>query len=103
MNASEQKFKTNIEYRLYRLRHFGKKHKWKENYYEKRILSFSQGKKYLLIDLDELRIQTGMEHPKHGITVLERKGDFTQKIIESIFRNPRQHMKKEKVKSEYVK
>lgn len=55
----------------------------------------------LKINYWDLNVETSISHPVWGKTVLIRKGDFTQKLIESIFRNPRAHMN-EKVTSTYA-
>lgn len=103
MKDKEKKFQTDSEYRIYRLRHFGKKYGWKEIVFFNNTIWLQRNNEGLIIDLKELKIKSMLVHPKHGFTTLYRKGDFTQNIIESIFRNPRAHMDREKVKSEYVK
>lgn len=90
------------EYRIYRILHIAKKYKW--------TLTKNDGEKYeftnkegatLHINYLNLRVATGLHHPKWGNTVLERKGGLTQKNIESIFRNPRSHMPN-KIISQYL-
>lgn len=104
MADKEKKFKTDIEYRIYRLLHFAKKHKWTVAHEDKAQLKFTKSNGDILkINYKHLIIETSLFHPSRGYTTLLRKGNFTQDIIESIFHNPRAHMKREKVKSEYVK
>lgn len=103
-SSSEQKFQKDKEYRLHRLRHFAKKYGWKELAYHKEgILVLQKEKKGISIDVDNIEILTSLIHPKNGYTSLHRSGNLTQRVIESIFRNPRQHMKRKIVKSRYVK
>ena len=101
--SKEHLFKTDKEYRIYRIRHFAQKYDWVLNGDDGETFRFiSKGYAILKINYLNLNIETSLSHPEWGNTILLRKGDFTQKIIESIFRNPRQHMDTEKVKSEYV-
>lgn len=101
--AVEEKFLIDLEYRIYRLKHLAQKHGWiilnddGENF---KFIS----KEYAILKINywKLEVETSLSHPTWGETVLIRKGDFTNKIIESIFRNPRAHMNTDKVKSEYV-
>lgn len=100
--SKEHLFQTDIEYRTYRLRHFAQKHGWalandSGNFF---LFKNSEGAE-LSIDYSASNIETHLNHPKWGSTILIRKGDLTMKIIESIFRNPRAHMP-EKIQSEYI-
>lgn len=95
--TSEQKFQTDNDYRLHRLRHFAKKYGWKELKY----LVFTKEKTILKIDNKKLMFISSLLHPVRGYSTLSRIGEFTQKNVESIFRNPRQHTGK-KIKSEYI-
>lgn len=100
--SKEQFFQTDIEYRMYRLRHFSQKHGWALANDDGETFKFiSKGYAILKINYLNLNIETSLSHPEWGNTILIRKGDFTQKIIEAIFRNPRAHMDISKVKSEY--
>lgn len=104
MSKSKDKlFRENIEYRCYRILHFAKKHGWqliKNNSIE--LIFENMDGINMMIDYTKLEIKTNLFHPIWGYTSLTRKGDFTQKIIESIFINPRMHMPR-KIKSEYIK
>lgn len=100
--SKEQNFQEDLEYRIYRIRHFAKKHGWiliGDNGKEFTFKTYTEGAE-LVINYDVLEIETSLTHPEWGSTVLLRKGNFTQKIIESIFSNPREHMP-EKIKSTY--
>lgn len=98
----EQKFQSDITYRTHRLQHFAKKYGWKLAGDDGKAFKFvSPHYAILKIGYWKLEVETSLSHPEWGDTVLLRKGDFTQKIIESIFRNPRHHMGK-KVKSRYL-
>lgn len=96
----EEKFQTDIEYRIYRIRHFATKHGWKETAASASFILFEKEEMSLQVYLPNVQIISCVHHPQYGRTVLLRKGNFTQQIIESIFRNPRVHMNREKVKSE---
>lgn len=100
--SKEKRFKENLQYRAYRILHLAKKYGWtlKGNDGEKCDFTNKEGS-ILHINYVYLKVATALEHPKWGNTVLERKGELTQKNIEAIFRNPRAHMPKE-IKSEYV-
>lgn len=103
MNKSKQ-FLIDVEYRVHRIKHFAKKYGWHLKSDNREVFTFiSSDYAILKIDYWKMKIETSLSHPLWGDTVLIRKGDFTQKIIESIFRNPRAHMPVKKVKSEYVK
>lgn len=103
MDVKEKKFQTDVEYRIYRILHFAKKHGWSKPSLKNNLLEFEKQSMALTVDIHEFKILSSLMHPRWGKTLLLRKGDFTQQIIESIFRNPRQHMKREKIGSEYVK
>lgn len=98
----EKLFKTDIDYRIYRIKHLAKKYGWtfRKDDAEKFEFSNSEGCT-LNINYLYLKVATSLQHPKWGNTVLIRKGELTQKIIESIFRNPRVHMPA-KIKSQYL-
>lgn len=101
--SKEQLFKTDIEYRVYRLMHFAQKHFWELVKDDGKTFEFINYEAAVLrINYFDLSIETSLTHPIWGSTVLIRKGNITQKIIESIFRNPRSHMPSQ-VKSEYAK
>lgn len=103
MSSSKEKlFKTDIRYRIYRIWHLAKKYKWDFKKDDGEKLEFINTDGCTLnINYFYLKVATSLEHPKWGSTVLIRKGELTQKIIESIFRNPRAHMPA-KIRSEYV-
>lgn len=99
----EKKFKEDTGYRIYRILHMAKKYRW--------IIISNDGEKCHFINKDNctldinyvhLKVATALNHPKWGNTVLERTGELTQNIVESIFRNPRAHMPKKKVQSKYL-
>ena len=98
----EDKFKKDMAYRMHRIKHFAKKHDWKLiNDTSKKFEFQNKEKTTLIINYFALDIETCLIHPVWGYTKLLRKGKLTMKLVEAIFRNPRQHMPK-KVKSEYV-
>lgn len=99
----ERHFKNDLEYRIYRILHLAKKYKWtfKKTDGEKCEFENKEGAT-LHVNYIHLKVTTVIDHPKWGNTILERTGELTQIIIESIFRNPRAHMPK-KVKSKYIK
>ncbi len=100
--SKDKLFQNDMEYRMYRLRHFAQKHGWHLLSDTGTSFLFQNSENIkMIIDYTNLEIQTCLIHPQWGKTNLLRKGNFTQKIIESIFINPRQHMKGA-VKSEYV-
>lgn len=100
--SKEQSFQTDIKYRTYRLRHFAQKYGWGLATDDGKTFVFVNNEDSMLkINYFDLNIETSLTHPKWGDTLLIRKGNFTQKIIESIFRNPRAHMP-DQVKSEYI-
>lgn len=86
---------------MHRLRHFAKKYAWKERRVNSTFISFEKDRVDLQFCFLDLSAATVLDHPKYGRTKLVRSGQFTQKIVESIFRNPRQHMGKQ-VKSRYL-
>lgn len=98
----EKKFSNDLQYRAYRILHLAKKYRWTltKNDGEKCEFTYKDGS-VLHINYAHLKVATALQHPRWGSTVLERKGELTQKNIEAIFRNPRAHMPK-KVKSEYI-
>lgn len=97
----EQKFQSDVTYRIHRLQHFAKKYGWYLQRISRSFISFEKDGAYLQFCYSHLSIATVLDHPKYGRTKLERTGQLSQKIIESIFRNPRHHMGK-KVKSRYL-
>lgn len=91
MNNSK-KFIEDLEYRLYRIKHYGKKHNWSTLMECDNIIMFENTEKTILtINAKTMTIETELNHPKKGETKLLRKGDFTMKMMEKIFRNPRVH------------
>lgn len=100
----EKLFQTDINYRIYRIKHFARKYRWSFMNDDGESFKFIN-KEYAILKIGywNLNIETALSHPVWGDTILVRKGDFTMKTIESIFRNPRQHMQTEKIKSEYLK
>lgn len=94
------RFKEDYQYRLYRIKHFGKKYGWKF-LSDMDGLIFGNNEAILKIDVVNLVIETDLIHPKKGETKLRRHGDFNQNLIERIFRNPRAHMPPE-ITSEYL-
>lgn len=104
MKDKEKKFQTDIEYRIFRLLHFAKKHKWTVAHEDATQLKCTKSNGDILkINYKHLIIETSLFHPSRGYTTLLRKGDFTQDVIESIFYNPRAHMKRKNIKSQYIK
>jgi hypothetical protein len=98
----EQKFQSDPIYRLHRIRHFAKKYAWKEvSSPWKDTFVFAQGKTLLTVNTRTLELTTTLFHPKWGQTALMRSGSITEDIVQSIFRNPRQHTGK-KVNSQYL-
>lgn len=98
---SEEKFKSLNEYRIHRVKHWAKKYKWVQRNLGSGLMQFSRKYEMLFIDSKCIHIISCLNHPKYGKTVMVRKGAFTEKIIESIFRNPRQHTGK-KIQSIYL-
>lgn len=97
----EQLFKTDVSYRSYRILHLAKKYGWVLEKNNGEMCQFkNKSGELLYVNYFHLHFTTALEHPKWGKTVLKRKGDLTQKLIESIFRNPRAHMPNI-IKSEY--
>lgn len=107
INNNEKRFKQDIDYRNYRIKHFGKKHGWKLISETPLFLEFGilhiHGTPEVILKINYItfEIETNLNHPKRGITRLIRKGEFSMKLIEKIFRNPRVHMPN-KIKGEYV-
>lgn len=99
----EKKFKQDIEYRIYRILHLGKKYGWEIKKHDIEKLEFQDKEGCILnINYKYLKVATALNHPKWGSTVMVRDGELSQKNIESIFRNPRSHMPA-KIKSQYLK
>lgn len=81
------RFKMDQEYRLHRVLHLAKKYGWEQV----RNFVFSKKGDILKLNFSESIIETSIFHPSRGYTTLIRKGELTHNIVESIFRNPRQH------------
>lgn len=104
----EKKFIEDIEYRLYRIKHYAKKHSWELISTQEEIIEFhslmlfDDSKVQMTINFLTFEIETSLNHPKLGPTKLKREGKFTMKLIESIFINPRTHMPPQ-IQAEYKK
>lgn len=107
---SRKKFKTDLEYRIYRIRRFGNKFGWKFISESNNVIEFLSVHNWgyitnstvtMKINYITFEIQTSLNHPKKGNTHLIRKGDFTMDLVEKIFRNPRTHMP-ETITSKYL-
>ncbi len=99
----DKRFIQDMQYRIYRILHLGKKYGWKFQKEDSEKLEFKDKDNCTLsINYKYLKVATAINHPKWGNTVLIREGELSQKNIESIFRNPRSHMP-DTVKSKYVK
>lgn len=99
----EKRFKTDLEYRIYRILHLAKKYRWQLQKYDAEKLEFKDKEGCTLnINYRSLKVATALNHPRWGNTVLSREGELSQKNIESIFRNPRSHMPAN-IKSKYEK
>ena len=95
-----QRFKEDYDYRLYRIKHYGKKYGW--NFLsETTVLVFNNKEAILTINPKELTIETELKHPVKGETKLLRQGNFTMNMIEAIFRNPRTHTP-DQIRSQYL-
>lgn len=98
------RFNTDQEYRLYRIRHFARKYGWVEMETTRSLLLFGHQRRGQLANLEinftNSRITTFLQHPKRGTTKLVRKGILTERLVESLFRNPREHTGPE-VSSQY--
>lgn len=106
-DSKEKKFKKDIDYRVYRLKHFASKHGWgimdetpQELLFEK-ITLYGSSEIFLVINFINFEVDTVLTHPEKGDTHLKRKGPFTMKLIEAIFVNPRVHMPND-IKGQYV-
>lgn len=99
----EKLFKEDEKYRIHRLFHLSRKYGWLITHFSLGILQFEYKDGSIVeINYKDLKIDTTLNHPKWGKTTLHRSGELTQKIIESIFRNPRAHMpRKSQIKSSY--
>lgn len=97
---SNKRFQDDHAYRIYRIKYLGKKYGWKF-LSEIDVLVFGNDEAILSIDPEKLTIETSLVHPTKGETKLIRSGDFTQNLIERIFRNPRAHMPA-KIESKYA-
>lgn len=105
-----KKFKKDIEYRIHRIKRFGNKYGWALLSDDNNIFQFesvhnwgfiTSSKVIMNINYINLEVETILNHPQKGDTQLIRKGEFSMKLIEKIFRNPRVHMP-HKIKGEYV-
>lgn len=104
-----KEFKEDKEYRLYCLKHFGKKYGWRfikesENSieYENIIFDDKQAANVnLKITIEPITIETTLTHPFKGETILLREGNLSMNMVEKIFNNPRKHTYKE-VRSKYL-
>lgn len=106
-----KKFKMDIEYRLFRIKHLADKYKWKIFNEENGILEYVgmhnwEGMRncavILKINYLTFEVETILTHPTKGKTHLLRKGNFTSTLMENIFRNPRTHMPCE-IQGQYIK
>lgn len=103
----EKRFKLDITYRIFRIKHLGKKHGWKlmnetEQHLCFYLMDANRAPKVILtIDYLTFDIETILKHPVKGPTKLIRQGDFTMAMIEKIFTNPRAHTPG-KIKTEYL-
>lgn len=98
----DKRFKDDLEYRIYRILHLSKKYGWKMEKSDGDKFDFKKEECVLSINYRHLKVATALNHPRWGNTVLERTGELTHNLIESIFRNPRAHMPKKKVQSKYL-
>lgn len=107
MVNNENRFKQDIDYRTYRIKHFGKKHGWKIIGETPLFLEFGivhiygTPKVILKINYITFEIETILNHPKRGVTRLMRQGEFNMKLIEKIFIDPRAHMP-DRIKGQYA-
>jgi hypothetical protein len=103
-------FKEDLEYRIYCLKHLGKKYGWRiiresgndiefENIIHDSHQAVSVNMK---ITFEPIEIETQLEHPIKGETTLLRKGDISVKDMEQVFRNPRSHTA-ERIKTRCVR
>ena len=95
------KFTDDYDYRLYRIKHYGKKYGWAIHLETPELIVFTNKECTMTINVKNLTIETELNHPKKGETKLLRKGNFTMKLIEKIFRNPRVHTP-DTIKTNYV-
>lgn len=105
-----KKFKTDVEYRVYRLKRFGNIYGWRLTAEDRETLEFESVHNWGFITDSKVvmkikylipAIETSLHHPKKGNTTLMREGEFSMKLIENVFRNPRTHMP-DIIKSQYV-
>lgn len=102
MSNKNKKFEEDYEYRIYKIKHYGKKHNWSIAMESDNIIMFTNAEKIILtINAKNLTIETDLNHPAKGETKLLRKGDFNMKMIEKIFRNPRVHTPNN-IKTNYI-
>lgn len=101
---NSKKFIEDLEYRIYRIKHFGKKYGWNILMSIDELIIFTNKDLSITISINAktLMIETELNHPKKGETKLMRKGSFTMKLIEKIFRNPRVHTPNN-IKTDYIK
>lgn len=100
----EKRFKEDLQYRACRILHLANKYGWTLTGHDEEKCQFKNKENCTLhINYVYLKVATALDHPKWGNTILERKGELTQKMIEAIFRNPRTHMPKNReIKSSYI-
>lgn len=95
-----KRFIEDYDYRLYRIKHFGKKYGWKF-LSDINEMIFGNNGVLLRINPKKMTIETEFIHPKLGETKLLREGEFTMNLVEKIFRNPRAHTP-EGIDSQYL-
>lgn len=114
-DSKARKFKTDIEYRIHRLKLLADKYGWKllsehkisapKNIFEFESVHnwgfITDSKVLMRINYFSLEVETFLNHPSKGETQLRRKGEFSMNLIEKIFRNPRVHMPSQ-IKGVYV-
>lgn len=91
---NNKQFREDLAYRISRLEHLGKKHGWtlyKKDTTTMEFISPSPPAE-MYVDYINLTIKTKLLHPKQGESLLVRSGVLTEKLVETIFRNPRAHM-----------
>lgn len=91
-----------MNFNINRLLHLGNKYGWATKSHQNFKILFTDNKgNFIEVDYNNKVIITILMHPKWKKTVLKRTGSFTNKILESIFRNPRVHTPPN-IKSEYL-
>lgn len=91
---NNKQFREDIAYRISRLEHLGKKHGWHLYKKDNTTMEFlsTNPPVEMSVDYINLKIKTKLLHPKQGESTLERSGELTEKLVETVFRNPRAHM-----------